>query len=107
LSVWRKDFFDKIFEFGQTKTGYKDFDQIIGLNASKNIERYVPKIFENSRLREEIQNDRYRTYNVSTNNNVITIRRRSGLAMRTSEMIKVEYEKFCLFLDSLIDSEII
>ncbi len=107
LSIWRKDFFDKIFVFGKTKTGYKDFDKIIGLDASKNIEKYVPKIFENRKLREEIQNDTYRTYNISTNENLITIRRKSGLVIRNSEMIKTEYEKFCLFLDSLIDTEII
>lgn len=107
LSIWRKVFFDKLFDFGNTKTGYKDFDKMIGLDASKNIERYVPKIFENRKLREEIQNDTYRTYNISTNDNLITIRRKSGLVMQNSEMIKTEYEKFCLFLDSLIDTSII
>jgi hypothetical protein len=107
LSIWRKDFFDKIFVFGNSKTGYKDFDKIIGLDVSKNIERYLPKIFENRKLREEIQNDRHRTYNVSTNDNVITIRRKSGLVMRNPEMIKDEYEKFCLFLDGLVDAEIV
>jgi hypothetical protein len=93
--------------YGKSKTGYKDFDKTIGLDASKNIERYLSKIFENQKLREEIQNDRHRTYNISTNDNLITIRRRSGLVMRNSEMIKTEYEKFCLFLDCLIDTKII
>lgn len=107
LSIWRKDFLDKIFVYGKSKTGYKDFDKTIGLDASNNIERYLSKIFENQKLREEIQNDRHRTYNISTNDNVITIRRKSGLVMRNSEMIKTEYEKFCLFLDCLIDTKII
>lgn len=107
LSIWRKDFFDKIFDFTNTKTGYKDFDKKIGLDTSKNIEKYVPKIFENRKFREEIQNDTYRTYNISTNDNLITIRRKSGLLMRKPEMIVTEYEKFCLFLDSLIDTKII
>ncbi|MDX9854442.1 MAG: hypothetical protein RBS81_11720 [Tenuifilaceae bacterium] len=107
LSIWRKDFLDKIFDFGNTKTGYKDFDTIIGLDASRNIRRYLPKVFENKRLREEIQEDRLRTYNVSTNQDVVSIRRKSGLLMRNPEMIKVEYDKFCLFLDCLLDSNLV
>ena len=107
LAIWRKDFFDKIFGFNNSITGYKDFDRTIGLYASKNVEKYLPKIFENRKLREEIQNDRCRTYNISTNDNLITIRRKSRLVMRNPEMIKTEYEKFCLFLDSLIDTKII
>ncbi len=107
LSIWRKDFLDRIFKIGNTKTGYKDFDKIIGLKASRNIGRNLPKLFENRQLREEFMNDRYRVFNISTSDNVITIRRKSNLFMENSKMIQSEYENFCIFIDSLIDSTIL
>ncbi len=66
LSIWRKDFLDKIFGNNLSRTEYEEFDKVIGLKASRNIERYLPKIFENVELRKELINDKYRTYNIQT-----------------------------------------
>ncbi len=107
LSIWRKDFFDKILGLSSLKTGYDDFDRVIGLKASRNIERIVPKMFDNKELRLEIQNESLRVYNISTNDNFVTIRRKSGLIMQNTAMIENEYEKFRLFLDGVIDAKIL
>ena len=107
LSIWRKDFFDKIFGKGLSKTGYKEFDNVIGLKVSKNIERFLPKIFENTELRNELINDKYRTYNVQTIDGEIVIQRKSALRMKDSEMIIDEYNRFILFVEGLVNANII
>ncbi len=107
LSIWRKDYFDRIFSFGNNRTGYKEFDKIIGLQSSRNLERYLSKIFENENLRGEFVNDKYRAYNISTNNGYINVNRRSSIRLKSSEMIISEFELFCHFLDGLINARII
>jgi len=107
LSIWRKDYLDKLFNFKKSLTGYKDFDRVVGLKASKNIETRLSKVFESETLRKELINDKYRVYNISTENNLITVQRNSGLKMQNAGMFKEEFEKFCLLLESLIDARIL
>lgn len=107
LSIWRKDYLDKLFGFRNTKTGYKEFDKVIGLKASRNIRRDVPKVFESKELREELINERYRAYNIQTIDGKIIIERKTSLRINSSALIITEYQKFCLFLDGLLNSKIL
>lgn len=107
LSIWRKDYFDKLFKSGAIATGFKDFDKIIGLKPSKNIERFISQAFKNEILRNELVNDKYRTLNIQTVDNLITIQRKSRLKIKDTKMMINEYNGFCRFLDGLIDSGII
>jgi hypothetical protein len=52
-------------------------------------------------------NDNYRAYNIQTKDEMVTIERKSGLKISTSEQMIIEYQMFCTFLDGLIDSKII
>jgi hypothetical protein len=107
LSIWTKDYFDKLFGFGSIKTGYKDFDKKIGLKSSKNIERAVPKAFENPELREQLMNDNLRTYNAGYENGQIIIRAKTELRMKSEDMVAEEYRRFELFLAGLKNAYII
>lgn len=107
LSIWRKDFFDKIFKSSNYITGYEEFDKVIELRASKNIERLLSLLFKNQNLRNEFITDKYRVYNIQTINKYITINRKSGLEIKTAQMIIDEFDRFSLFLDGLIESKII
>ena len=107
LSIWRKDYFDRIFGFGILKTGFKDFDKIIALRSSKNMERYIRKVFESQSLRTELINDKYRTYNIQSDKGKIIIQRKSALQMKNKEMIIDDYNRFGLFLTGLKDANII
>jgi len=107
LSIWRRDYFDRIFGFGILKTGFKDFDKIIALKSSKNIEKYIRKVFENQSLRTELINDVYRTINIHSDKGKIIIQRKSALRMKNKEMIIDDYNRFGLFLTGLKDANII
>jgi len=106
LSIWRKDWMDKLFNSGIT-TGFKEFDKIIGLKSSKNIERFISQAFKNERLRNDLINNRHSTFNIQTIDKITTIQRKSGLRIRSILMMKNEYDGFCRFIDGLIDSGII
>jgi len=107
LSIWRKDYIDRLFSFGKTRTGYKKFDKIIGIQSSRNVARCLPKIFESEDLREVFINDNYRAYNVSTKDCFINVNRRSSIRLENSELIISEYKLFCQFLDGLINARIL
>ena len=107
LSIWRKDFMDRIFNVNKSRTGHRNFDKIIGLRASKNIGRYLPQIFRSKDLRDDLINDKYRMYNIQTIEKMITIQRKSALNMKNSDMIISDYKKFCSLLDGLIDAKIL
>ena len=98
LSIWRKDYIDKLFGSRKSLTGYKNLDSVIGLKASKNIETRLSKIFENEPLRKELINDKLRAYNISTDNNLITVQRKSGLQVQNVEMLKLSLKSSACFL---------
>ena len=107
LSIWRKDYFDKLFGFKTYKTGYKEFDRVIAVKPSRNIERYTSKVFENQELRNELILDNYRTYNIHSKNGKIIIQRKSLLGLENKEMIIKEFKRFELFLNGLMGANII
>ncbi len=107
LSIWKKDLLDKIFNFGLSKTGCEEFDKIIGLKASRNIERYLYLIPKNKNLRNELLNDRYRAYNIHSKNDKVILQRKSELRMKDANMIITEYHKFILVLTGFINAKII
>ena len=102
LSIWRKDFMDRLLSSGKSNTGYKEFDKVIGLKASKNIEKHLHKIFANERLRNEFIEDNYRAYNVHSKDNIVSVQRKSSLRMGNSDMILNEFERFTRLLDGFI-----
>ena len=106
LSLWRKDYLDKLFSFGKSPTGYKDFDNIIAISSSRNIKRHLPTIFADNNLRKQIIEDKYRVFNVSSKDNITTLKMKSGLKMSSSEDIVEEYNRIILFLDGLIGAGI-
>jgi hypothetical protein len=107
LSFWRKDYMDRLFNFGKVRTGYKQFDKAIGLQSSKNIVRHIPRLFKNTDLREQFINEKYRAYNVRIIDNFINVNRKSAIRLDKPEMIVSEYNQFCKFLDGLIDAQIL
>ncbi len=107
LSLWRKDYLDKLFSFGKSSTGYKYFDKVIGISSSRNIKRHLPKMFADNNLRKQLIEDKYRTFNVSSKDNITTVKLKSGLKMSSSEDIVEEYNRIILFLDGMIGAEII
>ncbi len=107
LSIWRKDFLDRIFSSGISKTGYKKFDKVIGLKATKNLERNIHRVFKDESLREEFIEDKFRAYNIQTIEGFITIRRKSSLMMKNAKMFIIEYERFIRFIDGLINARIV
>ncbi len=107
LSIWRKDYFDKIIGFRIFNTGYKEFDKKIAIKPSKNIEKFISKAFENPDLRNELLKDRYRTYNIYSEDGRIIIQRKSALKMKNEVMIMDECRRFELFLKGLRESNII
>jgi len=106
LSIWRKDYFDKIFGSSGHKTGYKEFDKRIGLKPSKNIEKSLSSIFKNEDLRNELITDKYRSYNLTTIDNYITLERKSGVRVSNKESMENEFHKFSLLLDGLINGKV-
>ncbi|MPQ46935.1 hypothetical protein GCQ56_07890 [Marinifilum sp. N1E240] len=106
LSIWRKDYFDKIFGSSGRKTGYKEFDKRIGLKPSKNIEKSLSSIFKNEDLRNELIADKYRSYNLKTVDNCMTLERKSGVRVSSQESMENEFHKFSLLLDGLINGKV-
>lgn len=104
LSVWRKDYMDWIFGFANQRTGYRDFDKRIGIRASKEIRKKLSAIFKNRSQREEMINDKCRTYNVDTSDGVATIQFRLLKEVNSSEMIIEEYNRVVTFVDGFADA---
>ncbi|MBI9058506.1 MAG: hypothetical protein JEZ01_12150 [Labilibaculum sp.] len=105
LSIWRRDFFDKVFSRSKN-TGYREFDKIIGIKPSKNIERNLSSIFKNQKLRNELINEKYRSYNLQTINKIATLERKSSVKVSSVQMMEKEFDKFSLLLDGLIDGKV-
>jgi hypothetical protein len=107
LSIWRKDFIDRIFKAKSLQTGYAQFDKVFGLKASKNIKPLLSKIFENNELREALINDNYGTFNIQTTDHKLNIQRKSVISIKEKGILERQYREFCLILDGLIDSGVI
>jgi len=105
LHFYKRDVYDKIFWLNKPRSGYKDFDRVVGYETNRMWE--LRKFFANEEVRNLIQNDFFSLFNVRYENEMLVVKNQSTQVMLHREILLAEYEKFVLFLDGLIDAKLI
>jgi hypothetical protein len=102
LSIWRKDFLDKIWP-SRFRTGFQEFDKVIGIRADSKTESYLSIIFNNKDLRQMIMEDKYRVYNIQTIDDSMIVTRKSGIEISSHDQFVDEFKRFSILLDGVGD----
>lgn len=105
LYFYHKGVYDKIFWFNKPRSGYKDFDQVVGFETNRLWE--LRKFFANEAVRDLIQNDFYSLFNVRYEKEMLVVKNQSTQVILDKDVLLAEYEKFVLFVDGLIEAKLI
>ena len=100
LSIWRKDYFDKIWP-SRFRTGFQEFDKAIGIRADSKTVSYLSVIFNNKDLRQMIIDDKYRVYNIQTINGTMIVTGKGGIQIASRDQFIDEFKRFSFLLDGL------
>lgn len=105
LFIFTKSVYDKVFWLNKPRSGYKDFDNVIGFETNRMWE--VRKLFANEAVRDLIQNDFYSLFSVRYENEVMMVKNQSTQVILDKEVLLAEYGKFTLFVDGLMETKLI
>lgn len=101
LSVYERDFFDKLFSGRRIKTGNQDFDKRFTINASN--KEIAKDLFSDLRVQNLFFNNRLIVFNISTNKGETTIK----LKYMASRLYSIEemtqaFDEFKYILDKVL-----
>ena len=105
LQLFPKGVYEKVFWFNKPRSGFKDFDRVIGFETNRMWE--VRKFFANEAVRDLIQNDFYSQFNIRYENETLIVKNQSNQVILDKDVLLAAYAKFVLFVDGLIDAKLV
>ncbi len=105
LHLFPKGVYEKVFWQNKPRSGFKDFDRVVGFETNRMWE--LRKFFANDAVRDLIQSDFYSQFNVRYENETLIVKNQSTQVILNKELLLAEYQKFVLFIDGLIDAKLI
>ncbi|NOZ34156.1 MAG: hypothetical protein GXO80_02525 [Chlorobi bacterium] len=84
LSLYRKDFFDKLFGKNKPKTGNKDFDKVFGIYTDD--KKTASAIFKDTKISNLFLNNPFLVLNIQKNKSLLTFKSMKRKLYKTEEL---------------------
>jgi len=105
LSIWKKDFFDRIFSINKVRTRDNEFDKKFGIKSNNT--RFAIPFFNDKEIREIFLKDENLFFRVFTENQMLTVLMKHTLFIDSKDKFNKLYSTFKTLVDKLIETQIL
>jgi len=100
FNLWHLDFLDKLFSWNRKKTGFREFDKLIGIEGET--KQDIIKFFKNEKIRNIFVDNQYYILKISKAEKKITLK--GVLSSDNTAGLNLFTDSFFILLDQLKDT---